>query len=147
MYTFANRCSRDNRITPRLAVKADLRIRIWKSDTPELRAESVNLSERGIFFVTDRLFQRGEAVEVFLQMPEEITGEPPTEWRCTGLVVHVQSVDGARRRQGVGVRFDCYEVSRSKGNGSPEDIFLPSRFGLEIEANGAKASSHRRINF
>lgn len=144
MNWFANRYSRDNRITPRLEVKADLRIRIWKSDAPELRAQSTNLSERGIFFVTDRVFQTGEAVEVFLQMPEEITGEPPTEWRCTGLVVHVQSVDRTLGLQGVGVRFECYEVSRSKGNGSPQDMFLPSRFGLEIEAAGAKASSHRR---
>lgn len=144
MNWFAKRYSRDNRITPRLEVKADLRVRIWKSDAPELRAQSINLSEHGIFFVTDRVFHTGEAVEVFLQMPEEITGEPPTEWRCTGLVVHVQSVDGTLGRQGVGVRFDCYEVSRSKGNGSPHDMFLPSRFGLEIEAAGAKASSHRR---
>jgi hypothetical protein len=144
MSTLANVYSRDNRITPRLAVKADLRVRIWKSNIPELHAESLNLSERGIFFVTDRIFQKGEAVEVFLRMPEEVTGEPPTEWRCTGLVVHVQSVDGAKDRQGVGVRFDCYEVSRSKANGSPEDMFLPSRFGLEIEAAGAKASPHRR---
>ena len=144
MNILASRFSRFLRNTPRLQVKADLRVRIWKSDTPELRAESVNLSERGIFFVSDRVFQRGEAVEVLLQMPEEITGEPPTEWRCTGLVVHVQPVDAAKGRQGVGVRFDCYEVSRFKGNGSPQDMFPPSRFGLEIEAAHAKASSHRR---
>jgi hypothetical protein len=140
----SNVYSRDNRITPRLAVKADLRVRIWKSDIPELHAQSVNLSERGIFFVADRIFQRGEAVEVFLQMPKEVTGEPPTEWRCTGLVVHVQSMSGAKGRQGVGVRFDCYEVSRSAGIGAAEDVLLPSRFGLEIEAAGAKASAHRR---
>jgi len=144
MNSFANRFSRDNRITPRLEVKADLRVRIWKSDAPELRAQSTNLSERGIFFVTDRVFRTGEAVEIFLQMPEEITGEPPTEWRCTGLVVHVQAVDGTLGLRGVGVRFDCYEVSRSRGCSSPHDMFLPSRFGLEIEAAGAKASSHRR---
>ena len=144
MNNFRDRYSRDNRITPRLPVKADLRVRIWKSDIPELHAESLNLSERGIFFVTDRIFQRGEAVEVFLQMPQEVTGEPPTEWRCTGLVVHVQAVDGAKGRQGVGVRFDCYEVSRSQPMGAAENMFLPSRFGLEIEAAGAKASPHRR---
>jgi hypothetical protein len=144
MNILASRLSRFLRNAPRLQVKADLRVRIWKSDAPELRAESVNLSERGIFFLADRVFQKGEAVEVFLQMPREITGEAPTEWRCTGLVVHVQSIDAAKGRQGVGVRFDCYEVSPSKGNGSPEDTFSPSRFGLEIEAAGAKASSHRR---
>lgn len=133
MNTLARRFLSDNRITPRLEVKADLRVRIWKSDTPELHAESVNLSERGIFFVTDRIFHRGEAVEVFLKMPEEITGEPPTEWRCTGLVVHVQPVNSPGAKQGVGVRFDCYEVSRSEATGPGKDLLLSNRFGLEME--------------
>ena len=143
MKTFA-RFPRDKRVTERHEVKADLRVRIWKSEAPELHAESINISDHGIFFVTDAIFQTGEAVEVFLQMPEEITGEPPTEWRCTGLVVHVQPVDSAKGKQGVGVRFDCYEVSRSEAIGLPADMLLPSRFGLEIEAAHAKTSSHRR---
>ena len=70
------------------------------------------MSERGIFFATDEMFQKGEAIEILLKMPEEITGEPSTEWRCTGLVVRVQPVDSPKGRLGVGVRFDCYEVSR-----------------------------------
>jgi hypothetical protein len=131
------------RVSERHDVKADLRVRIWKSDIPELHAESINVSQRGIFFVTNAVFQRGEAVEVLLQMPEEITGEPPTEWRCTGLVVRVQAVDSDKGKLGVGVRFDCYEVSRSEAIGLPANAFPPSPFGLETEAARAKASSHR----
>lgn len=102
----------DRRRSPRHNFKTALRVRIWKSPLPEQRAESINLSERGILFVTDVLFQKGEAIEILLKMPEEVTGEPTTEWRCTGLVVRVQSGDSPRGKLSVGVRFDCYEVSR-----------------------------------
>ena len=108
----ADRFRCDRRLSLRHPFKTALRVRIWKSTTPELRAESINLSQRGIFFLTDIPLQQGEAVEVLLKMPEEITGEPTTEWRCTGLVVRVQPIDSAKGKLGVGVRFDCYEVSR-----------------------------------
>jgi Tfp pilus assembly protein PilZ len=143
MDRLAARFRRDMRIAPRHNVKEDLRVRIWKSNTPEQRAESINLSEGGIFFVTDAVFQRGEEIEVFLRMPKEVTGEPATNWRCTGQVVRVEPVDSPMGKLGVGVRFDCYEVSRSEVTGSPATMFLPSRFGLEIEAAHAKTSPDR----
>jgi hypothetical protein len=112
MDSLADRFRRDRRLSRRHPLKTALRVRLWKSTLPEQRAESINLSERGIFFITDIPLQQGEAVEVLLKMPEEITGEPTTEWRCTGLVVRVQRVDSPKGKLGVGVRFDCYEVSR-----------------------------------
>jgi Tfp pilus assembly protein PilZ len=114
MKNHAESFPRDQRLAKRHSVKTALRVRIWKSSIPEDRAESVNLSRRGIFFVTNSPFQEGEAVEILLKMPEEITGEPPTEWRCTGLITRVEPVDSPRGKFGVGVRFDCYEVARSK---------------------------------
>ena len=143
MDRLAARFRRDMRIAPRHNVKEDLRVRIWKSNTPEQRAESINLSEGGIFFVTDAVFQRGEEIEVFLQMPQEVTGEPATDWRCTGQVVRIEPVDSPMGKLGVGVRFHCYEVSRSEATGSPATMFPPSRFGLEIEAIHAKTGFNR----
>jgi hypothetical protein len=70
--------SRDRRFAQRHIVKTALRVRVWKSDLPEERAESVNLSRRGIFFATNSRLSEGEVVEILLKMPEEITGEPPT---------------------------------------------------------------------
>jgi Tfp pilus assembly protein PilZ len=143
MDRLAERFRRDMRIAPRHNVKENLRVRIWKSETPEQSAESINLSEGGIFFVTDAVFQRGEEIEVFLQMPKEVTGEPATAWRCTGQVMRIQPMNSPRGKLGVGVRFDCYEVSRSEAIVSPADTFLTSRFGLGIEAAHAKTSSDR----
>lgn len=105
---------KDRRLAGRYDVKTPLRIRVWKSATPELVAESVNLSQRGIYFATNSTLSEGEAVEIFFNMPKEIVGEPTGEWRCTGHVVRVETTDGTGGRVGVGVQFDCYEVSRSK---------------------------------
>ena len=112
MDSLADRFRRDRRLAQRHPLKTALSIRLWKSKLPEQRAESIDLSERGIFFVTDMPLQQGEAIEVLLKMPKEITGEPTTEWRCTGLVVRIQPLESPKGRLGVGVRFDCYEVSR-----------------------------------
>ncbi len=69
----------DRSVARRLSFKAPLRVRIWKSAGAESRAESVDLSEKGIFFATDSLLKVGTQVQVLLKMPEEITGEPATE--------------------------------------------------------------------
>ena len=104
--------SRDRRFSQRHNVKTALRVRVWKSGLPEERAESVNLSQRGILFASSSRLAEGEVVEILLKMPEEITGQPTTEWRCTGQVVRVEPTDSSQGKFGVGVQFYCYEASR-----------------------------------
>jgi PilZ domain len=106
--------SSDRRLSRRLRFKTPLRLRIWKSATPERRTEPLNLPQNGVYFATDSPIREGETVEIFLKMPEEITDEPTTEWRCTGHVVRVERVDLARGTLGVGVQFDDYKVSRAE---------------------------------
>lgn len=104
--------SGDRRISRRHSLRTPLRLRIWKSPAPERREESLNLSEHGVYFATDTPFREGETVEIFFRMPPEISEEPATEWRCTGHVVRVDRTESGSGKTGVGVRFDCYEVSR-----------------------------------
>lgn len=139
---------KDRRLAGRYDVKTPLRVRIWKSRAPELEAESVNLSQRGIYFATDSTLREGEAVEIFFNMPEEIIGEPTSEWRCTGHVVRVERKEEPSGKLGVGVQFDCYEVSKS----TPVDVAigteLPVRMLCDVAPNGeriqhGKTSDHR----
>lgn len=104
--------SRDRRFAQRHDIKTALRVRVWKSGLPEERAESQNLSQRGIFFLTNSRLAEGEVVEILLKMPEEISGEPTNEWLCTGHVVRVEPAALPRDKFGVGVHFYCYEASR-----------------------------------
>lgn len=127
-----NDIQRDRRIVKRFAIRTALRVRGWKSAAPELTGESVNLSQRGIYFATDALLREGETVEVFFNMPEEVAGETPTEWRCTGHVVRVERREGTAGKLGVGVQFDCYEVSRSKSADMSMLMGRPTRAFSEI---------------
>ena len=104
----------ERRNSRRQLLKAKLRVRAWKSGWNEQRAESENLSERGLFFATGAPLVVGSAVEVLLKMPEEISGRPTTEWRCTGHGVRLEPVDTPRGKLGVGIQFDCYEILRSE---------------------------------
>src|SRR5260370_29273279 len=106
----------ERRISRRHPLKTTLRVRIWKSGPNEHCEESENLSDTGTYFATDSPLAIGSAVEILLKMPEEVTGKPTTEWRCTGHVVRLEPVDSLRCRMGVGVQFDCYEIMRSKSD-------------------------------
>jgi hypothetical protein len=106
----------ERRISRRHLLKTPLRVRVWKSGPIEQREESENLSDTGTFFATDAPLTIGSTVEILLKMPEEVTGKPTTEWRCTGHVVRLEPVDSPRGRTGVGVQFDCYEIMRSKSD-------------------------------
>jgi hypothetical protein len=102
----------ERRVSRRLQLKTALRVRMWKSGSTERNVESENLSERGTFFATDAPLAVGSAVEILVRMPEEITGKPATEWRCTGHVVRLEPVETPQGKFGVGVQFDCYEILR-----------------------------------
>ncbi len=120
--------ARDRRSSHRHSVRTALRIRVWNSGLPEHRAESVNVSMRGIYFATKSSLCEGEIVEVLLKMPEEVSGEQTTEWRCTGHVVRVEPFDSPKGKLGVGVQFYCYEASR------PEQTPLPLGAGASWRA-------------
>lgn len=110
---FVDRFVRDRRITKRHVLKTPLRFRIRKSIIPEQRAETENLSERGVFFATKFPMIVGTAVDLLLKMPKEITGRKTTEWRCLGHVVRVVQQTFPELRLGVGVEFDYYEISHA----------------------------------
>jgi Tfp pilus assembly protein PilZ len=109
---FVDRFVRDRRLAYRHAIKTSLRFRIRKSSIPEQRAESENLSERGVYFSTSSPLSLGTAVDFLLKMPREITGREATEWRCTGHVVRLEPKVFPEKRLGVGVEFDFCEVCR-----------------------------------
>jgi hypothetical protein len=100
----------NRRLARRHNLAIHLRFRVLRSNVPEQRAESVNVSEGGVYFATELAVQKGAAVQLLMKMPEEITGKPTIEWRATGHVVRVQPIPFAFGRIGVGVRFDCYEI-------------------------------------
>ena len=100
----------ERRIAERFGLKIPLRVRIAKPAALEDIVESLNVSTRGISFLTDLPLCKGMPVHLAFEMPEEVTHKPASEWRCTGHVVHVQPKSSPQGATYVGVGFDCYEV-------------------------------------
>jgi len=85
-----------------------------------------NLSGRGVFFYTDFQVAEGDAVELTLVMPSEITLTENARVRCRGRVVRVLSVE---RKFGVAARLEGYE-------------YLPeAATAAQISANFARISA------
>jgi hypothetical protein len=74
--------------------------------------ESENLSENGILFATDSVIPVGAVLEILLEMPEMISGQPTNEWLYSGHVVRVEPTASRKGHFAVGVKFDCYELPR-----------------------------------
>lgn len=104
----------EKRTCRRVKFNTALRLRVWKAGPTERRAESIDLSESGALLATEATLPIGSSVEILLQMPEQVTGRPTTEWRCTGHVVRAQSLDPSQGKLAFGVEFDYYEILRSK---------------------------------
>ncbi len=101
----------ERRLAPRVYLRVPLRFRaISNPPSPERRAETSNLSARGICFATDSFLPVGSQVQLLFGMPKEVTGDLTTEWRCTGRVVHFQPNRFGRGQNAVGVQFERYEA-------------------------------------
>jgi PilZ domain-containing protein len=132
MECFMNHADPERRLIRRHEIKTPLRIRLCKSNGPEQKAESLNLSEYGVCFATDSLIHQGQTVEVVLRMPEEVSGEQSDEWRCTGRVVRVERIESPFGQLSISVRFDCYEVTRTEDHRLAKDARLRQRVTLPI---------------
>ncbi len=104
----------ERRVATRVNLRIPLRFRpISTPPTPEQRAESVNLSPHGVYFSTDFPLKVGAPVELFLKMPRELTGNAPTELRCTARVIHIQPDNLVTGKSGVGVHIESSEALKT----------------------------------
>lgn len=72
--------------------------------------KSINISSRGVYFVTSHPVFVGLPVQVLLRMPKRIAGGHATKRVFTGRVSHIESKDGPSGRSGVGVEFFYWET-------------------------------------
>lgn len=106
----------DRRFAQRFDVRIPVLYRSWKSLGEFDQAITANVSERGIFFLTNEPLETGSPVQIRIRMPEEITGAPEAEWDCAGIVVRVQPGPAMGHPYGVGVRISYYDVGRAEAN-------------------------------
>jgi hypothetical protein len=71
--------------------------------------ETVNLSERGIYFTSRDKVNIGEPLEIFFTLPTELTGRSPEQVCCRARVVHVDKLGGREELTGVGAAIERFE--------------------------------------
>ncbi len=71
--------------------------------------ETVNLSERGVYFRSRHAVSVGQPIEMYLTLPRELTGRSPEEVRCSALVVHVEDHADQQGFTGVGASIERFE--------------------------------------
>ena len=71
--------------------------------------ETVNLSERGIYFKTAQKVKIGQAMELYFTLPRELTGRCPEPVRCSARVVHVEQQSDEHGWTGVGACVERFE--------------------------------------
>ena len=74
-----------------------------------LEGESVNLSERGIYFRSRERLCIGEPIEMYFTLPRELTGRYIEHVRCSARVVHVEPVVDVEGMIGAGAAVERFE--------------------------------------
>ncbi len=83
-----------------------LRVFSREADGPELKANTRDVSYRGLYFLSNEKFEVGKEIEFILTLPEQVTQSADVHIRCRGEIVRVESVDG---RVGVAAKIARYE--------------------------------------
>jgi len=77
--------------------------------------ETVNLSERGIYFMSHEKVSIGEPLEIFFTLPTELTGRSPEEVSCRARVVHIDRPETRDGKIGVGAAIERFErITRTR---------------------------------
>ncbi len=102
----------ERRLLPRRAFTVPVRYRVLGNDANQmLTGESLNWSDRGVFFTTKHALKVGMPLEMFLKIPYQAGNAASPEVRCAARVVHVKPNVGPDRQSGVGVFVERFEPS------------------------------------
>ena len=106
--------SSERRIDTRVNICVPLRFRPLNNPAAvEQTAESENISQRGMYFLTTFPLKVGTPVEVSLRMPQELAGRVASDVKCVARVVHVNQCAAPGGKSGIGLHIERYEAKAS----------------------------------
>ena len=97
----------DRREARRFNMTLPMRLLPRDSHSPELTAQTRDVSYRGLYFLAEAQFKIGSAIEFVLTLPEQVTRSGDVNIRCHGQVVRTESTYNGR--MGVAAKIDRYE--------------------------------------
>jgi len=106
--------SSERRIDARVNISVPLRFRALNNPgSTEQTAESENISQRGMYFLTHVPLKVGTPVEVSLRMPLELAGKMSSDVKCVARVVYVTPSSAPGGMLGIGLHIERYETKAS----------------------------------
>src|SRR5260221_12511168 len=86
----------DRREARRFSMNLPVRVLMNDANGPELKANTRDVSYRGLYFVVEAPFEKGNEIVFILTIPQQIISAAEVNIRCHGHVVRGESVDNAQ---------------------------------------------------
>jgi PilZ domain len=99
--------SSDRREARRFVMTLPVRVMARDSHGQELRAQTRDVSYRGLYFLTESPFDYGSEIDFVLTLPEQMIPAGDVNIRCHGRVVRVEPNDSGRT--GIAAKIERYE--------------------------------------
>ena len=97
----------DRREARRFNMTLPMRVLSSDSRSPELKAQTRDVSYRGLYFLAEAKFEVGSSIEFVITLPEQVTQSGDVSIHCHGQVVRVESSDNGH--MGVAAKIERYE--------------------------------------
>lgn len=95
----------EKRSTRRFSLELPITVSYTGTGGAEVRAQSRDVSSRGVFMYVDAEFPEGAVIEFVMTLPREITLADPICVRCAGRVLRRENKD---HQQGIAVSIEKY---------------------------------------
>lgn len=97
----------DRREARRFSMSLPMRVLPREARSNELRANTRDVSYRGLYFLSETKFDVGNQIEFVLTLPQKVSPSGEVDIRCTGQVVRVEA--GTNGTMGIAAKIERYE--------------------------------------
>ena len=97
----------DRREARRFSMSLPMRVLPRETRKEELRANTRDVSYRGLYFLSETKFEVGHQIDFVLTLPQKVSQTGEVDIRCFGKVVRVEA--GTNGTMGVAAKIERYE--------------------------------------
>ena len=97
----------DRREARRFSMSLPMRVFPREAQKEELRANTRDVSYRGLYFLSETRFEVGSQIDFVLTLPQNVSQSGEVDIRCCGKVVRVEA--GTNGTMGVAAKIERYE--------------------------------------
>ena len=97
----------DRREARRFSMSLPMRVLPREAGSKELRANTRDVSYRGLYFLSETKFDVGSPIDFVLTLPQRVSASGEVDIRCSGQVVRIEV--GTNGTMGIAAKIERYE--------------------------------------